>query len=456
MISLSFATVCDITVVIISMYLLWRFGGLRHSHPGVIYIFFHIYAISFRALTVLSGAPTLFSAWGGTYDPVREEEISRAVLMADVALGSMVLAWLLVPLIHKRALRKGPAPSSRRLTSLYIWAVAAIVFPVGCAGLFGLAYLPGVSFDDSLSLGEWQQSSWIAITQTWPGLCLLALIFWYGFRWWLTAPMALYLLVMSYQGYHRFRVVIPIIMLIQIYLDRHGRKWPTLTATIVLACVGLLFFPLKNIGTMAQAGYSASEIIANSKAIVETALSGEHDDQSFLDQMASAVTLVDERGKFYWGQPYAALITLPIPRQWWPEKPGLADYMDDFSVRSRPMKEMGMIATVIGESYANFGYPGIVAIPFALAWLLGWIYTSAYSNPYFSVARFGYLMLACNLIQVFRDGVVSMITFTAVNMMPLLVIILLHWMLRRPRQPENWSPLAPRLIPTEAGVERLG
>jgi hypothetical protein len=440
MMSLPFAVGCDLVVLLAAVLSLRWFRDLRHSHPVIIYLFFHVYTVTLRAWKVVNGAPTLFSTWGFGFQGVGEDEIARAVLMADVTLVAMLAAWLAVPVAYKRAVERRGQRISRRLTLPYIWIVVLVVLPVGCAGLFYLANLPGS--EENLALGDWQESSWLAITQTWPGLCFLVLIYWYGFRWWLLTPMTLYLLIMSYQGFHRFRVVIPVIMLVQIYLDRHGRKWPTLAMMSVLVALGLLFFPLKAIGMMAQWGYSASDIVRNSTEIVETALAGEHDDQGFLDQMASVLTLVDERGKHYWGQPYAALVTLPIPRQWWQEKPTPADYIEDFSTKARPMRECGMIATIVGESYANFGLAGIIVIPFLLAWLLGWLYTVAYSNNYFAVARFGYLMLACNLIQVFRDGIVSMIMFTAVNMMPLVVILLLHRLLPQPEDLRTHADLA--------------
>src|SRR2546421_167720 len=64
-------------------------------------------------------------------------------------------------------------------------------------------------------------SSWFLILQLWPGLSLLALMYRYGFRWWLNLPMGVYLLIMSFQGFDRFRVVIPVLLIVQIYLDRH-------------------------------------------------------------------------------------------------------------------------------------------------------------------------------------------------------------------------------------------
>ncbi len=43
--------------------------------------------------------------------------------------------------------------------------------------------------------------------------------------------------------------------------------------------------------------------------------------------------------------------------------------------------------------------------------------------------RLAYLLIACNLIQVYRDGLTSIVVFTWVNMMPLMVIVALHYIL---------------------------
>jgi hypothetical protein len=42
-------------------------------------------------------------------------------------------------------------------------------------------------------------------------------------------------------------------------------------------------------------------------------------------------------------------------------------------------------------------------------------------------------MIACNFIQVYRDGLMSLFVFTVINMMPLTVIVILHyiWPLRK-------------------------
>jgi hypothetical protein len=418
----------DLLVISICAVVLLRYGRLSHSHPATIYLFFHIYTFTLRLIGVALGAPTLLSQYMLYFEPVTHAEIVRAALMGDVAIIVMTVAWVKASRDELDRLRRHPELAATGLPNLslkHIWSVVAIAFPLGLFGLWAFANLPGIE-NEGGELGEWQTSSWFFITQVWAGLALLALIYWYGFRWWLMVPMSLYLLVMAFQGYHRFRVIIPAILLIQIYLDRRKLKWPPLYVTGIVILLMLLFFPLKDIGKLAQEGETAVQIVDISRESVNNALAVRAPDQQFLDQFGCALTLMDDSGRRYYGATYLAVLTLPIPRQWWPNKPGLTDYLVDISIPSRPMNEMGMIVTFLGESYVNFGYLGILFVPALLAYFLGRVYFRAYRSNYFSVLRLAYLLVACNLIQVYRDGLTSIVVFTWVNMMPLMVIVALH------------------------------
>jgi len=446
------------------------FSRLAHSHPAVLYLVFHFYAVTMRLLGVSLETQTVFGRLinQGFYLPVTDSEIIRAALIADISLIVMTIAWVKASVDAKKKDRESDGAFFRRLSKKYVLAVVAVAFPIGIIGLTVYGRLPGrESSELASSLGAWETSSWLFITMTWPGLVLLALIYLYGFRWWLTFLISLYLLLMMYQGYHRFRVIIPIILMTQIYLDRHRLKWPKIRYVVVLAGLFLLFFPLKSIGRAAQLAFSedktkqvsVEDIVNTSVEGIQLALTGGHDDQQILDQCASALTLIDESGNFYYGGTYLPLLTSPIPRQWWPEKPGLVDYIGDISKPWRPMKEMGMTPTFWGEAYANFGYLGIVMIPGLLAYGLGRAYFYAYRGPYFSVARFAYLLVACNLIQVFRDGMISLVVFTFVNMMPLMVIVLLHYVMPllvgKTNHPEVTLESHQNQIPFRSGMGRL-
>lgn len=434
---LTTAIVVDFFVLAVCTVLLLRYGRLAHSHPAVIYLFFHVVVISSRLLAVMAGAETLFNRWGGVFEPVTEGELVRAAFVADVALVTMTVACMLASRVDKKRTGRPaekPADSHSTLSLRHIWTVVGVAFPIGVLAVAVIGTVPGFERPE-IDFGEWQESSWIAITTTWAGLSLLALIYWYGFRWWLVVPMGAYLFIMSVQGFHRFRAIIPLILLLQIYLDRHRKKWPPAYIMLVIITAMLLFYPMKTIGRMAQEGATVTEISESSTEILRDVAAGQSGDQTLLDQLASSLTLIDRADKFYYGSIYLALITNPIPRQWWPEKPTLSEHNVAFSTPSRPMAEMGMVMTFIGESYLNFGSFGVVIISFLTAYWLARLYFRAYRSSYYSVVRFGYLLVACNLIQIYRDGLMSLFLFTVVNMMPLSAIVFLHWV--RPLRPER-------------------
>jgi hypothetical protein len=421
----------DLLAVGLCLALLLRFGKLSHSHPATIYLFFHIYTVTSRLIAISMGSPTLFSGWGMPFLAVTLNEIARASFLADSALLVMTAAWLRISYVESKRNDSVSNESSNYYSSLslmHIWRVVSVALPVGIAGLVLIARWPGIHNSGKINDSTLATSSWVSITQTWAGISLLALIYWYGFRWMLVLPMSVYLTIFLFQGYHRFRVIIPIILMMQIYLDRRRRRWPALGGVLLLLVLFTLFYPLKQIGRMVQEGASYSEVFASASTTIRSAYVGQAADQQFLDQYAAALTLIDENGQFNYGQSYLPLITLPIPRQLWPGKPGLADYIGEFSTPWRPMKQMGMIVTFLGEAYANYGYFGIVIIPYLLAYSLGRAYFLAYKRQYFSIERFTYLLFACNLLQVFRDGISSLVVFTFVNMMPLALIVILHYL----------------------------
>jgi hypothetical protein len=156
------------------------------------------------------------------------------------------------------------------------------------------------------------------------------------------------------------------------------------------------------------------------------AFRGDHPDEMILDEFASSLTLADQYGKSYWGGTYVGLLTVAVPRQWWPQKPGLADFEKEISTLSRPMAANGMVVTMMGEFYVNFSYAGVVVLCFLVAYLSGLSFHAAYQRGYFTLAHFTYLLIACNFIQVFRDGLISLFVFPIINMMPVAAIVLLH------------------------------
>lgn len=431
-VDLSIAVMVDLFVLVICSVILLYHRGLRASHPAVMYLGFHTLVISLRAVAINSGASTFFSDTPGM-DGVQPGEIARAVLIADIALISATVGWTLA---GKRSARGAESTHTHRHVSSYsewvpdlrfrpfrlsyIHIVSAVAMPLGLLALAKYGSLPGYSATNSSA------SSYLTVAAAWPGLILLALIYFHGFRPALIIPMSAYLVFTSIQGYDRFRLIIPLLLLCLIYLDRHGRRWPGKAMLMFLSAALLMFFPLKAIGLGIQHGEGFPTISAQATSSIQDALTGRSKDQAVLDELAITISGTDESNEVLWGRPYLNVLVLPIPREWWPEKPGLADYLRVISRPNRPLAQIGGVTTLPGDLYLNFRIPGLILVMFLLARLSGRLYREAYRRPYLSVARFGFLLLVCNLIQIYRDGLMSLPVFLLVNMMPLMVMIALH------------------------------
>jgi hypothetical protein len=148
--------------------------------------------------------------------------------------------------------------------------------------------------------------------------------------------------------------------------------------------------------------------------------------EEFLDQYAGTLSLTDSNGRYFLGSTYLAIITLPIPRAWWPNKPGLADHVQEISTSGRNYAQEGRITTYLGESYLNFGYIGLFFIPALIGYALTAYFLKSATGPMQRLSRYVYLVIFMALIQTFRDGLLSIFVFTIVHNMPMFFTVILH------------------------------
>jgi hypothetical protein len=418
------ALLIDGLSVVCCFALLLRFAVLRFSHPATPYMVFHLHTVTVRLMGLLNGADTIYSSAPADFDPVRSEEIIRAALYCDIALWSVTAAWVLYALLRKE---ERPATDVMYLEPRVLKPVLAVAFIMGIVGLRIATALPGVTVYEGIDPNSaWSSSSYLIILPSWFGLAVLGHIYYYGFKPLTFTLLGVYLVIMSLQGGMRFRVIIGLILAIQIWIEQRNRRWPTKLTVVGLGLAALAFFPMKTVGFMVREGASTSEIGEVLSTSITDVSEGANTDQMFLDEMASALTLIDMNGKWFYGSMYLPMLTLPIPRALWPDKPGLSGFLQEISTSHRPMAACGMITTYLGEAYANFGVFGVVVVPPIVALFLAMFYRAAYSVPRLTELRFAYVLVSVNLIQVYRDGLLSVFVFTMVNMMPLAAIVLAH------------------------------
>lgn len=427
------ALTIDAVTVIVCITLLFRFADLRFSHPGTPYIIFHLHTVTVRLIALMNGATPLYGDSMDLFEPVMPDEIVRAALYADIAFWAVTVTWILLDAVPRKKTEENP--NAMLLEPRLLRPILAVAFLMGLVGLRVAASIPGVSpyegFDPN---SPWSTSSYLIILPSWFGLAVLGHIYYYGFRRATTVLLAGYLLLMSIQGGMRSRVIIGAILAVQIWVEQQGRRWPSKRLLAVLAVAALAFFPMKVVGQLVQRGGTSAEVSEAVSDSMSDASAGAAPDQMFLDEFASALTLIDRQNHKYMGSLYLPILTLPIPRALWPEKPGLAGFVTDISSSHRPMATNGMITTYLGEAYANFGVVGIFLVPPILAVALAWLYRKAYLVPRTSLLRFTYVLVSVNLIQVYRDGLLSIVVFTMVNMMPLAVIVIAHLLNDRVRK----------------------
>jgi hypothetical protein len=388
-------------------------------HPLTIYLLFHLYSFSYRLFQILGGAPLMYAGQANA-EAITPEEISRAMLWADAALILFVAASWWAHMVFEA---KSDQPIERRVLNLNIAkAIGLLCLPLGAYFFYTVKTTGFVASIDSASTG------YIQVISMWPIGVLGLLIFAFGFRLHLLALTAVFLGAVALQGYHRFMLILPLLYFAALYLQTQRRRWPNILIIVGALFVGMVFPRLKYIGQALQYGDTqeavaqfAQAFVRDKQAYAETSAT-----EDFLDQFAGGLSLIDGNDRHFMGSTYLAIITLPMPRAWWPNKPGLADHLQEISTSGRRYDIEGRILTYLGEAYANFSYTGLILIPVLLGYLLTAACLRATTGPMLRLGRYLYLVFFMALIQTFRDGLLSIFVFTVVHNMPMLFTWILH------------------------------
>lgn len=130
------------------------------------------------------------------------------------------------------------------------------------------------------------------------------------------------------------------------------------------------------------------------------------------------------------GRMYLALLTLPIPRAWWPEKPSLAVAIEYLSTPTFPLSEIGAVLTLPGDYYLNFGYIGMLIGCLATGYAVCIFYMAAERRSFAGTFGLFYLSFAAISVQVWRDGLVSAVVFMVVYFMPIVFFCVSAYVMR--------------------------
>jgi hypothetical protein len=406
---------------------------LSFFHPAFYYLFFHLYVITIPAWQIYFGGSVMYEGMRG-HMAITPDEFARAIAYADLALAMFSVGTLLGPRIAfaRKARPRGTGyVLSGRLTILLL----AILLPFS---LYFFAVTRSSLDAQSLLVA----SGYGATFALWPFACLIMGLFRFGFRWFLVAPLAILLMIVGLQGYHRFMFVLTLLFMASVYLYRTGRRWPPAWAWPMAITIVLVFPQLKYIGRAVH-----EDDLSGAARRVEQALFLAPPDteliieKELLDPYAGALTLTDTLGKRYFGSTYLPLLTFPIPRFLWPDKPGFGDHVIAMATRSRPYEREGRTITYIAEAYLNFGIAGVILVPLVLGAVLNRAYRIFRSGPPGRIGQLFYLSIMMSLILAYRDGLMSFVVFGIINMFPIVIAWALQIMTQRGKYKFSLTPV---------------
>lgn len=407
-------------VLIFFMYLISK-KEISFLNPCFLFLVFHFFFVSIRAYQILIlDTDIIANLWYDDY--VTVDEISTALIVADFTLLGFFLGFNL--LINKFII-KGEKLSKQYLnykekSPIKIKSYLTVMTFLGVFGTLSFAVLPG----QAGNLEDAESNMFITFLTNLGVISALLLIYERGFKKIYLIYLFVILAIFSLQGYHRYRVILPLLFLMGYYLKMNNLKIPPVKYLFIGFIVFVFSFPLKQIGRSFQKN-DQIDLVEIGEESFNDIVGGESGDMSFLEQSAAMIGSMDKKQMVFYGNTYTPILFFWVPRTFWSEKPSLNQWQHDISSGGRNYAQMGQISLFSGESYANFRYFGAFFIPF----IIGRFYSkNYYLYRNINIKHKGFLfLLLLNMIlfQVWRDGLISLIIFPIVNYLPIVLLIIL-------------------------------
>lgn len=374
-------------------------------HPLTIYLAFHGFIFVFRPiLSYLLDYRAVYRVY--QFMPSASDKLT--VILAST-LGMLVFTFM--------CLQRGHVPMQfkqdtfavaerNRLVAPALWALA-ICIPLGVASL--LLRWTEVATDARTMVmdqgtGTFMNTSsngYIAEAQLMLATCCAMLGWFFRFRLLSLMPLAGFIIFRAGTG-GRGPFVTAAVCLGLVYLYEHRMRVPTLRLVMLGVAVVALFTAVGS-----DRGRSIRTMIGDDNTL-ETNYRA---DDKFLEFMDYAnqeyfeflVYAVPQRtGSFEYFADNLQLLTEPIPRALWSDKPVGSPvkffYLFDYGY------PIGMTRSLPGEGWVQLGWLGVIIWCGLWGYMLGLTYRKFVEGSQSAIAVLSYLMLTAMLIIVFRDG----------------------------------------------------
>lgn len=429
----SIAFAIDVILFLVCLWCIWQGSERSVFNPAYWWLVLHAYTVTFRLGELVHGiGPPAFLG------SVTDADLLKAAAAADISLCAITLATVLAPyLLRDRPALAQPIPPARLnepLGKVLVWTCI-------CLGIFSMVKLGGLASTASshgldvstVDLGEAQGSALPFIVS---GFAAQGFVIWFsmrGFSRWLVLLMVPVLIATAIATTRAF-FLLPVLLCFLIQQTRKKRRAIPVVWLVGLVFLGGIWFLGKTLALAIITDADARTALQLAQGDLETKVdNGASVDTSFLDMQAMYMAAADAAGKRYYGSTILPLLSLPIPRFLWPEKPGINAYAVELSTGSREISRMGLTPNLSGESYVNMGWFGCFLIPFVYLFLMQIAFLCTKDPPYFTTGWWLYLLFLVCMLQIYRDGLISVVIFPLLYYFPVFIWGLASYILNRLR-----------------------
>ena len=398
-------------------------------HPVTMYLAFHALVFVFRPImSRIYDYRVIYNAVG--FQPSEWDKIT-VLLGTNLALIVFVAVALRVggqPMVF----RQEPAEVARR--SYWMRLVWLVAIPIGLLAAYSLI-TQWLLESSSIRINKMDMRTGIQTMDAMSGylvivgsmLTPISVIFAYlnRFKLWSLLPFVAFAILRLGTG-GRGDFISGLLMLGALFLFDQRRKWPTPRTMMVAAVAAVLF-----VGVVQDRGAAIRELFGI-EGINEARVGWgthykpfEHSDTAMLEAFQYVVYVVPQRsGSYDYFANNLRIITEPIPRALWPEKPygspvsffNLYDYGTPIA----------MVLSMPGIGWYSLGYLGVAIWSALFAWFFGACYRSFAAGNQSNFATMSYAIVLGVAPLAFRDGLLlTILKLMFAYYLPLLLLLAL-------------------------------
>jgi hypothetical protein len=273
----------------------------------------------------------------------------------------------------------------------------------------------------------------------WMLATIVAVIAYLGrFKLWAFAPFLAFAAFRFAAG-QRGAVVAALVMMALLYMYDKRRKWPTFAVVLAIIPAVLAFDAIqadRGLALREAFGFEISDVDRRRYAVVREERFLETMDLGMLEMVEFLTWSVPEKtGSYDYFVSNLQVLTEPIPRALWPDKPSGAP-IKMFDLYSHAVTVNGVMS-VPGMGWMYWGYPGVIIWAAVFALIYGSAYKAFALSRHSNVAVIAYMIFLSTAVVAFRDGLIlTILKQVLFYMAPLVALILVARSTRLPSADE--------------------